>query len=152
TRGSKTLGTVRVFLNVGSGAKGGTSPGVAAPNTLTFSAPPMTTPSGPPQTVTINADGYYATVTRTGGFPAFGSNELLSLTPGVGRLMVKAPSLIWTDVDYETVYIETAGGTEAVRVTLREVFGTLLTVDPPTINLNYASGGRAPSPSFTVSA
>src|SRR5262249_10587145 len=80
TRGSKTSATGRCFLNGGPGARGGTSPGVAAPNPLTFSAPPMTTPSGPPQTVTINADGYYATVTRTGGFPTFGSNELLSLT------------------------------------------------------------------------
>jgi uncharacterized protein (TIGR03437 family) len=147
-RDGKLLGVIPVYVKTSLPAAGASS-AIAAPTAITL--PSALFPALPPepQTVSVNATAYYATLI------GLNSPYVESSPPGLPK-MTATDERVMIDASgkphppRELLYIETASGFEVVRITPFAQSGPILATHPGSINLSTQGGARIPDAAFTI--
>jgi uncharacterized protein (TIGR03437 family) len=148
-RDGRPIGALRVILNIGPNAKAGTTDGLAFPVSMAFAQ--TLNQTAPSQTVAVNGDAYYATVTVFSPYAPFVAVPA-SLAPAFGKLTVSSPEVVNESANRQALYIETAAGVQVVPMTFSEVNRSVPRPDPVMVDVSYRAGGPPPAASVTITA
>jgi uncharacterized protein (TIGR03437 family) len=150
-RDGRPLGAIPIYVKAALPAASAAS-AIASPTamTFTFALSPLQrlTLSPEPQTVSINATSFYATLIAATPYVQNGYVALLNMTVADGRVNLGPSGNAYPQP--EQLYIETASGFEVVRITPFAQTYPILVTHPGSINLSIQGGGRIPDASFTV--